>query len=352
MKNALVGLFLALFVAYNLLCLTFLHQTFPDSSNTNRKEEKEELRQHNPFCTLQNDKLSSPLKRNNPNAEQVRHVHLIAYIGVEGTGHHFVQGIFRSLADVIFSKKNPKTSAFFQMMQSRFSGWSEIPRPERTNGSRHVAPSLVQPIDEAAEAMDKVIEDSSNSSKVFAFADWSNPFSGRLFSGVDPTVLVELAEKSRHNVSLSVLVLHRNWTKIIWSTALRRNFGSSVAHRVIELKNAAMVLHAQLASVPLCSWRNFNMEDYPNHPEEYQQAFADYFHLSVNNVKHSFHSFRAANATVSNRTVSKYDTLWTKEDLAYVQDTFDGPLVASSMRRLTDPRHNLLAGFDKVGCHC
>lgn len=277
-----------------------------------------------------------------------RQVHLITYIGVEGTGHHLIQRILKSLVDTVFTSGNPKHRKFFGMMSTRFQ--------KSTSGSpgEHVSSQLVQSLDTAAAEMDLVIDGSPDSS-TFAFADWSNPFSGLFFSGVDPIDLVELTNRSRHNVSLSVIVLHRNWTKIIWSTALSRKFGS-VARKVNELKASATVINAQLASVPLCSWRTFDIEDYPRHQNEYDAAFAKFLHVDVSAVqsvfKSSMNKFVEKDTIASGGEASKYDTLWTAEDLSYVHDAFDRSLVAPSWGRLTDSRYKLIAGFDDVGCKC
>ena len=272
-----------------------------------------------------------------------RNVHLLMYIGVEGTGHHPMQSLTKLLADTVF---NPQTAnTLFRIMFKRFT--------KGMPNDVHVNKGLVEAsIANAAIEMDLVIDKYENST-TFAFADWSNPFSHKIFSGVDPLDLLDLSNQSRHNVRLSLIVINRNFTQIIWSTALRRKF-DSVTAKVNEIYNAATVIDAQLAHVPLCNWRSFDFTDYKRHPHEYRQGFAKHFRKSMPVVEAAFE--KVMPTPDPNKTVvikpSKYDTLWTSEDLEYTRDTFERPLVVNLWERLAHPRYSLLSSFDKVGCDC
>jgi hypothetical protein len=268
---------------------------------------------------------------------------LLAYIGLEGTGHHLIQKLSSALAEnVITSRTAPK---LYRMLHTRFS------KSIAGNAGEHVPSAIVTSLDVVAFEFDKFI-DSSPLTSVFAFRDWSNPFEGRIFSGVDPTDLMELAEGSRHNVSVSLLILHRNFTKVIWSTALSRKFGS-VAKKVNELQNSAIVLNSHLGGVPLCSWRTFDIGDYSKHKDDYNAGLAKYFHVNVSRVEFEMKNSEAKiGAAPHQSNHSKYDTLWTPEDLLYVKDAFQRSSTKHLWERLTESRYSLRTDYADVGCDC
>lgn len=276
--------------------------------------------------------------------ETARKVSLLMYIGVEGTGHHLLQKLTGRLADTTFN--TGKTPALMEIMRQRFS------KGKPGKGGEHVTDRLGNAtIQRAAEEMDRIIDANSNSI-TFAFRDWSNPFSHNIFSGVDPIDLMDVARESRHDVALRLVIIHRNFTEVIWSTALSRKF-ESVTAKVNELYNAATVLNAQLGNIPLCYWRTFDFTKFKNHPQDYQKAFAQFFGKDLSIVQDVFSQVMRdphKQQESDGETVSKYDTLWEPQDLTFVRDTFERPHVVKLWERLMDERYDLLSSFDKVGC--
>lgn len=279
-------------------------------------------------------------------AQGRRKVRLITYIGVEGTGHNLLQRMVNSLADTVFTVRS--ATKLHKIMGTRFSKYGG------GKGGSHVPTELITSLDNASLEMDSIIDDNPNST-TFAFADWSNPFSRLPYSGVDPIDMVELSQGSRHDVSLSMIILHRNWTKIIWSTALRRGF-ASVAGKVNELYTSAVVLNAQLGRIPLCSWRTFDIGNYEEHPDEYDSSLARVFLVDVSRVKafmkDSRDRFVDNKLSKGGANISKYDTKWTADDLLYVRNAFERPMVTKLWGRLVEPQYSLLASFDEVNCNC
>eukprot|EP00545_Synedropsis_sp_CCMP1620_P001385 CAMPEP_0119028030 /NCGR_PEP_ID=MMETSP1176-20130426/38186_1 /TAXON_ID=265551 /ORGANISM="Synedropsis recta cf, Strain CCMP1620" /LENGTH=288 /DNA_ID=CAMNT_0006984081 /DNA_START=418 /DNA_END=1284 /DNA_ORIENTATION=+ len=263
-----------------------------------------------------------------------RRVHLITYIGLEGTGHHLLQTLTRTFADTVITAD----TRLYKILNTRFE-----------KSTKGVPPAVNDfSLDSAANDLDRII-DISPKSNVFALAAWSNPFGNKIFSGVDPIDMVELTNRSRHNVTLSLMILHRNFTKIIWSTAKSRKF-ASVSQKVIELQNSAIVLNAQLGETPLCSWRTFDIDDFPKRPHDYHVAFAKFFRVNDSARVESAFQKMESHFVAPKSSTSKYDTLWAPGELMYVADAFDRPSLQKLWAKLTESRYNLLTDFDQVGC--
>merc|ERR1711862_43714 len=159
-----------------------------------------------------------------------------------------------------------------------------------------------------------------------------------------PIDLWEVTNRSSHHVTLNMIILHRNWTKVVHSTALVRKFGT-VARKVNELKSSAIVLSAQLSKLPLCTWRTFDSDDYSTEQQEaFHEAFANYFQTSITRVNDVFEKH------ISPQNKTKYDTLWSPDDLLYVRDAFERHSVKHLWGLLTEHKYKLLTNFGEVGC--
>ena len=270
-----------------------------------------------------------------------RKVRLLTYVGLEGTGHHMIQSLMRLLAQ----QNIRRTDSLWNDLNARFVRITEGDKGEHVGlvqGTNQTLPSL----DKLATELDDYV-DSHPGAHTFGLSHWSNPFSGHLFSGIDPIDLVEITTRSKHDMKLNILVVHRNFTRVIWSTALNRGF-ASVGKKVTELQNSAIVLNAQLAHIPRCVWRKFDFSDYLSSPQEYQAALAKFF--QIDDVSVVARAFELAGASSKIPDTTKYDTLWTPEDLQLIDDYFYRPSVQNLYHHLTDPRYEILTDYSKVGC--
>jgi len=290
---------------------------------------------------------------------KTRKVSFVMYVGVEGTGHHPFQKMAMKIVDVPIRSGEVKN-----IMGNRFV--KGLPHLNKTSGAHRPAPNSSTydefRLDRAARALDEVVKNNPDAT-TFGFADWSNPFSHMILSGVDPIDLYELTQRSVYDMDLRVLVLHRNTTEIIWSTTMGRSF-DTVTAKVNEIYTSLITLAAQLKALPVCTWRVFDMTKYKYHPDEYITQLAKFYGKSLSKTRsvvksvlrdpHAGHTDKLKSSDNETK-ISKYDTLWEPQDLDFVRDTFDRPAVRPLFDTFENPQHWLLTMFDseKNGCnHC